>query len=253
MDFYLVLTVRKCSHFGVIAFLGSAHGQRQPGKPEERGSFAWWDSSEKSPRPQGSYLDLRSPDASYLDLLVGHQDPETPQPSRPCVRLLLVDVDFQVLWPLRAGLEERVGELDGEGVGGAVKGVQHLVLAEQAHGLPLGEATLVAVLHCAHLLATARLVEAVHVAALLTQALHRAVGRGPEELAHGVVVAVEVTAALVQRNALAGAEDKACVALAALRAGRGAGVGGRQIGARVRAAAGTHGVVAEARALHHGH
>lgn len=185
--------------------------------------------------------------------MVGHQDPDTAQPGGPRLGLLLVDVDFQVLRPLGAGLEERVGELGGEGVGGAVEGVQYLALAEQAHGLPLGEAALIAVLHGAHLPATARLVEAVHIAALLAQALYRAVSRGPEELAHGVVVAVEVTATLVQRDALAGAEDKAFVAFAALRAGRDAVLRGRQIRARVWAAAGAHGVVAEARALHGGH
>lgn len=131
--------------------------------------------------------------------------------------------------------------------------MQHLVLAEQAHGLPLREAALVAVLHRAHLLAAAGLVEAVDVPTLLAQALHRAVGCGPEELPHGVVVAIEVAAALVQRDALAGAEDEALVALAALRARCGAVLRGRQVGARVGAAAGAHGVVAEARALHRGH
>lgn len=202
---------------------------------------------------ENSYLDFRSPNSSNLDLLVSHEDPEASQPSRPCIRFFLVNIDLQVVWSLRAGLQEGVGKLGGKSIGGTVKGVQHLVLVEQAHGLPLREAALVAVLHRAHLPAAAGLVEAVDVPAFLTQALHCAVGRGPEELPHGIVVAVKVTAALVQWNTLTGAEHEALVTLAALCAWCGAVLRSCQVRARVRTTAGTHGIVAEVRALHRRH
>jgi hypothetical protein len=66
-------------------------------------------------------------------------------------------------------------------------------------------------------------------------------------------VAFKVTAALVQRDTLAGAEDEALVTLAALSAWRGTALRGRQVRAGVGAAAGAHRVVAEARAPHGGH
>lgn len=66
-------------------------------------------------------------------------------------------------------------------------------------------------------------------------------------------MAIEVTAALVQRDTLAGAEDKALVALATFRAWSGTVLRGRQVRAGVRTATGTYRVMAEAWAPHGRH
>lgn len=64
---------------------------------------------------------------------------------------------------------------------------------------------------------------------------------------------IEVTAALVQGDTLAGAEDKALVALATFRAWRGTVLRGRQVRAGVGTATGTYRVMAEAWAPHGRH
>lgn len=66
-------------------------------------------------------------------------------------------------------------------------------------------------------------------------------------------MALEVTAALVQWDTLAGAEDKTLVALATLRARRGAILRGGQVRAGIGATTGAYRVMAEAGAPHGRH
>ena len=66
-------------------------------------------------------------------------------------------------------------------------------------------------------------------------------------------MAIEVTAALMQRDTLAGAEDKALVAFTTFRAWSGTVLRGRQVRAGVRTATGTYRVMAEAGAPHGRH
>lgn len=66
-------------------------------------------------------------------------------------------------------------------------------------------------------------------------------------------MAIEVTAALVQRDTLAGAEDKALIALATFRAWRGTVLRGCQVRAGVWTTTGTYRVMAEAWAPHGRH